>query len=688
MKKTLLHFLPFPTARVTPFIGLGFAASSMLVRAVDYTWDGSDSNDWATATNWVGDAVPASGTGTRIQVGTGTVSVDYAHRLIYSAAQGEITFTGGTSNRALIIGNVGTGHMEISGGTFISTSTTADGMAAGGGNGYLYLTGGTYQKTASTVSGNGAGTFALLINTGTALVRIDSGLFAATTLDFQNGAGNATTTGTIQLNGGTLSVGYFVESSTTFGTHTVNLNGGTVASRNNATWADLINTSWVLQSHSTFNIAHSVSFAEGLSGSGGFTKTGTGNFTLSGNSTYSGVTTVSEGILTVSNNNALGASGAGNNTVVSNGARLVLANGITVSGESLTIAGSGGNNLGGLQVAANGTAIWDGAITVTGTDSRIGAQTGGNLTLRGAIDGTASNLIIRSDGSTASTDADFNSTIVNLEGAYTGSQLLLYQGVLKLGASERIQDTAVVNLGTTASTSVRQRFDLNGYSETIAGLTVTGSAASSTHEVTNSSTTLSTLTLNSTTSREFSGIITGNLAIQKLGTNTVTFSGLNTYSGVTSVNAGTLSVTSAGALNGGGSVTVANTATFNLLGAFLFNIGANGVNNSITGTGTAHLNGTLNLNLASAAIANGNTWNLVGVSGFSLIDWTNVQVTSTAGSFSKVANLWTLVDGDHTWTLSETTGVLSLAVVPEPSQAMLLLLGSAGFTLRRRRNGR
>src|SRR5260370_8750000 len=68
------------------------------------------------------------------------------------------------------------------------------------------------------------------------------------------------------------------------------------------------------------------------------TKVGTGTLTLSGANTYTGLTTVSTGILNIQNGSALGGTGTG--TTVSTGATLQLQGGITVGAEALTITGT------------------------------------------------------------------------------------------------------------------------------------------------------------------------------------------------------------------------------------------------------------------------------------------------------------------------------------------------------------
>jgi autotransporter-associated beta strand protein len=212
---------------------------------------------------------------------------------------------------------------------------------------------------------------------------------------------------------------------------------------------------------------------------------------------------------------------------------------------------------------------------------------------------------------------------------------------------------------------------------------VDGDAASATHEITNSSTTLSTLNLNSTIDRTFSGVVTGNLAIQKSGLNTVGFAGINTYTGDTTVSLGTFNVT--GQLNGGGSIHVSAGAIFNLgpMGTFLVKIGDNGVNNSITSGGITNIYGTINFDFTSAVLTDGNFWEVVHSDGST--SWEGARVTSSYGDFSKEEGIWRLNSGDSSWAFDQGTGILTLAYIPEPGTSVLLVAGLAGCVLRRRR---
>ena len=89
-------------------------------------------------------------------------------------------------------------------------------------------------------------------------------------------------------------------------------------------------------------------------------------------------------------------------------------------------------------------------------------------------------------------------------------------------------------------------FDLNGFDQTIAGLytdTAAGANDISGDQVTNSSSTLATLTIDNAGVAIFAGTFTGNLALAKYGVGTLTTDGDSTNSGPVDVYDGTLDVT-------------------------------------------------------------------------------------------------------------------------------------------------
>lgn len=131
---------------------------------------------------------------------------------------------------------------------------------------------------------------------------------------------------------------------------------------------------------------------------------------------------------------------------------------------------------------------------------------------------------------------------------------------------------------------------------------------------------------------------------------THTFSGTNTYTGDTTIAHQDASFV----LASGGSLT--------------FKLGANGVNNKIAGVdqtagvGTVTLDGTFNIDLSGAAIADGNSWQIVASE---LLATTTFDSNFNVAGFdadTPIADQWRKVDGNNTWTFDESTGVLSLSV--------------------------
>ncbi|OYV06248.1 MAG: hypothetical protein CFE26_07320, partial [Verrucomicrobiales bacterium VVV1] len=301
-----------------------------------------------------------------------------------------------------------------------------------------------------------------------------------------------------------------------------------------------------------------------ITGAGGLTKdTNTSDLTLSSTSnTYTGDSTVSAGriIATVVTNLSSGAtrlvqSGVGQFFL--NGA-VNFANPINVSSTGYVEGADSQNNVSGAIRMAGGTL--SGPITLSG-NSRIAAFGTSTNTISGQITGgfgvdfygfqqTASNapVFVLSNplnnytGATTITNSNYNTT--NLAGVST---------TLRLGASNVIPDGAsagnvafAINGTNNNATTI---LDLNGFSETINGLTVNAGTFATRITNTAAATSASVLTVgaNDTTS-SFSGTITDSgagrtLALTKIGSGILTLSGTaNAYIGATTVSAGTLAL--------------------------------------------------------------------------------------------------------------------------------------------------
>ena len=143
---------------------------------------------------------------------------------------------------------------------------------------------------------------------------------------------------------------------------------------------------------------------------------------------------------------------------------------------------------------------------------------------------------------------------------------------------------------------------------------------------------------------------------------TVVLGGINTYSGNTTVASG-------------GTISLLDDARLT------FYIGANGVNNNISGAGTVLLDGDFDFDLTNADLTPGNSWNIVNVATLNETYGSTFSVIGFTGS----SGVWTKASGSLLWTFTESTGLLQLSAVPEPSTAGLALLGTAGLWMLRSR---
>ncbi len=358
----------------------------------------------------------------------------------------------------------------------------------------------------------------------------------------------AAANGTIIVNGGT-----YAEAVVLSGTQTMEITGPDTAQ--NVTINSIATAAGqaiVLEGSSnlTFGNATSTTLAGVISGSGSLTKQGSGLVTLSGANTYGGLTTVSAGGLRISHATALGST-LGATTVASN-ARVEMFGGITVTGETITINGNGGDNLGALR-SQSGANAWAGNVSIGADSSRIGANGAGNaLTVSGVID----------DGSNTFTLAVRNAdgggvTILSGVNTYGGNTDVVV-GILRIaGGDNRLPTGSTLRIGNGANVDTAT-FELNGFNQQVGGLVSQGTTMTMT--VTNSSATAATLTVDNDVANAYTGIITGNLALTKqdVGTLALSGAGANTYSGLTTVSNGnlTLAKSASGTSAVGGSVIV------------------------------------------------------------------------------------------------------------------------------------
>ncbi|MFO0841496.1 MAG: autotransporter-associated beta strand repeat-containing protein [Gemmataceae bacterium] len=223
------------------------------------------------------------------------------------------------------------------------------------------------------------------------------------------------------------------------------------------------------------------------------------------------------------------------------------------TGRNVTLIASAGNVQAGTVSAAAGN------VTLTATAGSV-LDDGVQATL---VSGNAVALTAGSGtiGAAGNGDIDLGSTTLTAtSSAASGSQFLRETGTALLAAANALNagaGTITLTAGTfqaqasaggnaVADTSplvvqAGATFNLNNNNETVTSLSDGGGPGGN---VTLGS---GTLTTGDATSTTFSGVISGTGGLTKVGSGAFTLAGLNTYTGTTNVNAGTLTVT--GAIN-------------------------------------------------------------------------------------------------------------------------------------------
>ena len=325
-------------------------------------------------------------------------------------------------------------------------------------------------------------------------------------------------------------------------------------------------------------------------GAGGLAKDGAGTLTLTNANTFAGPLTISGGVVRAgSAAGALGAAGilqfAGGSLELANDAALTPARNTTFVGSDAGITaqrltpGAGVTfTLGALSIGGQALTINGGGLVNGGTAGvTFGATTFSNapvfqinnpalggvtrLTL-GAINNGAHTMTLKGSGDFAQTGvlgpgpggitlaADYSGTsVLNQANTYLGDTII-NGGTLRLGTAAGIPSGA-----GRGNVTVNGTLDLGGYSPTINALSGGGIIDNSIGAGTY------TLTMgNNGQGGTFDGVIRntiGSVALSKIGTNTLTLTGENTYTGLTTIGAGVLNVrsdTGLGATNTGTAV--------------------------------------------------------------------------------------------------------------------------------------
>jgi autotransporter-associated beta strand protein len=521
------------------------------------TWDGGGANaDWSTALNWNLNAEPAAA-GVVIINGDGgsnaNSTINTTTAALTSVAISASTVTVDATLISPLVTVSGTGNLTISAGAEIVGDVTfgsaGSGLNNGLINGQLSVTGGTFNNAGTVTGATSVNGGVLNLNAGTNLA---SG---------QN----------LMVSGGTVNVNV----NDVIGA--VVLTGGQ------------INGAGTLSAISGFDVRAGTASAI-LGGGALMQKTTAGTVTLSGANTYTGVTTITAGVLNIQNATALGTT-AGGTTVAANAA-LELQGGVNIGAEALTLNGTGVASGGALR-NISGSNTFGGAITLNSA-SRINSNAN-TLNLSGGITGTNQNLTFGGAGNvfvsntsnittgTGTLTKDGSGTLL-LGGtnSFTGD-VLVSGGTLELLFGSALADTVLVTVDAGAQLRVFN-------SETVGNIAGSGSIQLGAGGV------ATLLTVGDGSDRTLSGAISDNVnvgSLTKQGTGSLTLSGANTYTGTTTITAGTLQVGAGGTVGTLGTGDVTNNATlaFNRLDALT-------VANAISGTGAVNQIGAGNMTLS------------------------------------------------------------------------------------------
>lgn len=611
---------------------------------------------------------------------------------------GVFTMDGGTcsigSTGTLYVGRYSTaaGTMSFNGGLFKMGS---GGILTGSTNSNLVqLNGGTISSLAAWSTPASSSYFSMTLGTSASSVQyIDTTGGNATINAALSGLGNLTKIGTGIL--------YLKGANTYTGTTTVL--AGTLTVGDGTTNGE-ISSSSAIDNNGTlvFNRSDNVMQANVISGSGSMVQTGAGTLTITGNNTYTGATTVIKGILALNSGTVTGSGitvgnlSGNNGTIIVNGGFLGSTGGITVGAASgstgyLNITNGGYVNLYGASgiyignSGAAGTLTMDSG-TISGRWFNVGNGGTGTFNMNGGV-----------ANSTTGTGMQFFGTgTFNMTG-----------GELNLGGSGITANSAsTINLcGGTLGTYLSSSSNYN-----IGGLTSITLGTASDNVMSFNPASGKSITINAS--------MTGLGALTKIGAGTLTLTAANSYSGATTVNAGTLYVSGTGSL---ASTSILVSANSTSLGATysqtLTSAGTvfSTINSDLgtTGSVTAAASSTVAMqwrertDTESAKSSNGLLSDVLALSsltGVSTVSLTYDSLAYNASTGYTVALEYS-TDSGTTWTrlatdlstsgvatanfsgVSSTSSVL-VAVVPEPGTFALLggaLVGLIAYAWRRRK---
>jgi autotransporter-associated beta strand protein/T5SS/PEP-CTERM-associated repeat protein len=569
---------------------------------------------------------------------------------------GTITQSGGTItlNHNLYVGQSSgsTGTYNISGSSVLNVARDfVVGRESGTGN--LNMTGGTITKT-------GDEKFIVGHNNGVGTVVQSGGTISANN-ELYIGNENANASGTYTLSGtGALNVSNEVVVGRESGTGVLNVNGGTLTTSGNGNMyvGRRNGTGTLNQSAGTISV--NKEFGVGTRDDN---KIGTGTYNLSG------------GLLTASNNIFIGKEEGASGTMTMTGG--------TMTGSDKLIIGH--NRASGSLSHSAGTVNVQNEVYIGNENS---ASSVGTYTLSGsAVLNVGNEVQVGRDNGTGTFNLNGGTvTTKKIEGGNGSATVNFNGGIVK---AKQDESNFITNLDTANLQGGGAVINSDGYQ------LATSQVFTGTGGITKNG--AGTLTLSSTSS--FSGattvaggtlVISGNISTSSLTTvnSGATLSGSGTV-GAAVIN-GTLAVgNSPGQMNFTNTVDLNGITVMEIDGTSGAGVAGGHDFINLTGAGAAGVltyGGTLTLDIGTAFGVGSYSWNL-----FDFASETDTLATISltdqyAGSLldGDLNGIWDLTSGGNSWQFTESTGVLGLTVIPEPSAALLGGLGVLALLRRRR----
>ncbi|MCL2760558.1 MAG: autotransporter-associated beta strand repeat-containing protein, partial [Desulfuromonadales bacterium] len=506
------------------------------------------------------------------------------------------TYTGGTTleNGTIVIGNnnaLGTGTLAMWEGTTLAFDATG---------GY---------NIANSITLSGDPTF----NVPTGTIDTQSG-------PVSDDPGPPVVPGTLELTGG----GTLILNATNTYTGGTIIDAGTLqlgdGTTNGSIVGDVTNNGTL-----AFNRSDIVTFDGVISGTGAVTQIGTGTTILTAANTYSGGTTISAGTLQLGDgttngsivgnitDNATLAFAPASGTLITNSGIITGTGAITQIGAGTTTLSGTGSSIGSVDVQTGTLAFTQaGAFTTTGayttestgTTSIAAGSTlsiGGAFTQDGTLDialGTSTTPVITAASATLS--GTLNITGFGPTGTITASSQLTGNLTLISTTNGITENNLTVNTGSTGTTPnyITTTYGIVGNNYDL-GLGLTWFSGTTTGNGLFTIATGTNFIVDDTILSDQAASATGwnGTTLDKEGAGTLTLDQINTYTGTTTIGAGTLALSGVGSIATSSGVT--DNGTLNISGTT-----AGASITTISGTGTVNLGAeTLTLTNASGTLS-------------------------------------------------------------------------------------